>query len=298
MSKGYNPVMVFDCLTEHAVAYRQIALLLRRPPGREAYPGDIFYLHARLLERSAQLRKSLGGGSLTCIPLIETKLGDISAYIPTNVISITDGQIFLSRQMLNKGIRPAIYIELSVSRVGSNAQYQTMKEVSNGIKRDYRLYKDFEAMSKVTNDLTPYQRSCVDRGLLIRRVLNQRLYQSYTYIRELLILFCIRKGLLDQFNHKLIDTFFTLFFQGHFSYAYIEDRLDLFFFVDSEKQEIMESLMMIGQVEDIEPEFLPLFDAYSEFFFDELNPKLENDSRKVYLETLTKSVKEQRHFIY
>jgi len=280
MSKGYNPVMVFDCLTEHAVAYRQIALLLRRPPGREAYPGDIFYLHARLLERSAQLKKSFGGGSLTCIPLIETKLGDISAYIPTNVISITDGQIFLSRQMLNKGIKPAIYIELSVSRVGSNAQYQTMKEVCNGIKRDYRLYKDFEPMSKVASDLTPYQRSCVNRGLLIRKVLNQSLHQSYSYIRELLILFCVRKGLLDHFNHKLIDTFFTIFFQGHFSYAYVENRLDFFFFVDSEKQETMESFMMIGQVEDIEPEFLPLFESYSDFFFEEINTKLENDSKK------------------
>jgi F-type H+-transporting ATPase subunit alpha len=294
MSKGYNPVMVFDCLTEHAVAYRQIALLLRRPPGREAYPGDIFYLHARLLERSAQLKKSFGGGSLTCIPLIETKLGDISAYIPTNVISITDGQIFLSRQMLNKGIKPAIYIELSVSRVGSNAQYQTMKEVCNGIKRDYRLYKDFEPMSKVASDLTPYQRSCVNRGLLIRKVLNQSLHQSYSYIRELLILFCVRKGLLDHFNHKLIDTFFTIFFQGHFSYAYVENRLDFFFFVDSEKQETMESFMMIGQVEDIEPEFLPLFESYSDFFFEEINTKLENDSKKAYLKSITKSTKQQQ----
>lgn len=298
MSKGYNPVMVFDCLTEHAVAYRQIALLLRRPPGREAYPGDIFYLHARLLERCAQLRKTLGGGSLTCIPLIETKLGDISAYIPTNVISITDGQIFLSRQMLNKGIRPAIYIELSVSRVGSNAQYQTMKEVCNAMKRDYRLYKDLEAMSKVTNDLTPYQKERINRGLLIRRVLNQSLYQSYTYLRELLILFCIQKGLLDKFNHKLIDIFFTILFHGHFCHAYIEDRLDLLFFVNSEKQEIMESFMMIGQVEDIEPEFLPLFDAYSDFFFDELHPKLENDSKKVYLNSIFKSIQQERHLIY
>lgn len=298
MNKGYNPVMVFDCLTEHAVAYRQIALLLRRPPGREAYPGDIFYLHARLLERSAQLRKSLGGGSLTCLPLIETKLGDISAYIPTNVISITDGQIFLSRQMLNKGIRPAIYLELSVSRVGSNAQYQTMKEVCNGIKRDYRLYKDFEAMSKVTTDLTPYQKACVDRGLLIRKVLNQSLYQSYSYLRELLILFCIRKGLLDNFNHKLIDIFFTLLFHGHFCHAYIEDRLDLFFFVHSEKQEIMESFMMIGQVEDIEPEFLPLFDAYSDFFYEEIQPKLENDSKKLYLDGILKSIRQERPLIY
>lgn len=298
MDKGYNPIMVFDDLTEHAVSYRQIALLLRRPPGREAYPGDIFYLHARLLERSAQLRRTLGNGSLTCIPVIETRMGDIAAFIPTNVISITDGQIFLSRQMLNRGIKPAIYIELSVSRVGSNAQYQTMREVCNGIKRDYRLYKDYETMSKVTTDLNPAHKLYVERGLLIRKVLNQKLYQSYTFLRELLILFCIRKKLLDDFDKNLIDIFFSLLFNGHFCNGYLNGQMKLFFFVNAEKQDIMESFMIAGQVEDIESEFFSLFEFFYEFFFDSITPKLEDVFKKVLIIGLAKRSHETRPLLF
>lgn len=298
MYKGYNPVMVFDDLSEHAVSYRQISLLLRRPPGREAYPGDIFFLHSKLLERSAQLRKTLGGGSLTCIPVIETKMGDISAFIPTNVISITDGQIFLSKVMLNKSIRPAIYLELSVSRVGSNAQYTAMKEICNGIKRDYRLFKDFEVMSKVTTDLDPRYVAYVERGFLIRKLLKQRLYQSYTYIREICILYCIRNGFLDDFNHNYIELFFALLFNGNFMNLYLNGDYTLFLFVHTEFQEFIESLLMIGKMEDIEEEFVSLFDTFLEFFQEMIIPKLQIDFKKAYIKGLMKSAQKERKHVF
>jgi proton translocating ATP synthase F1 alpha subunit len=288
MNKGYHSIMVLDDLTEHAVAYRQISLLLRRPPSREAYPGDIFYLHSKLLERNAQLRKTLGGGSLTCIPVIETKMGDISAYIPTNVISITDGQIFLSKQMLNKSIKPAIYIELSVSRVGSKAQYGCMKEVSNGIKRDYRLFKDYETMSKVTTDLDRRVLAFVERGLLIRKFLNQKLYQSYTLLREVFSLYAVRLGYFDNFDEEYIDLVLTLLFNGNFSNLYLNGNLSLYMFVHPERQLYLESLLIISPIDVFKDEFFTLLDLFVDFFYAEIVNKLRSDVTKSYFKLLCK----------
>ena len=289
MHKGYHAIMVFDDLSEHAVAYRQIALLLRRPPGREAYPGDIFFLHSKLLERCAQLTKNLGGGSLTCIPIIETKMGDISAYIPTNVISITDGQIFLSKAMLNRGIRPAIYLELSVSRVGSKAQYTAMKEVSNVLRRDYRLFKDYEVMSKVSTDLDSRFIKYIERGRLIRKLFSQKLYQSYPYLKEVLSIHFLNKGFFDDINQKYIDIIIGLLFNGNFSHVYLK-KLDKpyewFTFLHYEKQLHIESLLMVSSIKVVDPYFVKIFELFINFFYDHLIPKLDIDTKGSYLKSL------------
>jgi proton translocating ATP synthase F1 alpha subunit len=278
--------MVFDDLSEHAIAYRQVSLLLRRPPGREAFPGDIFFLHSKLLERAAQLTKTLGGGSLTCLPIIETKLGDISAYIPTNVISITDGQIFLSKQLANKAVRPAIYLDLSVSRVGSKAQYTSMKEVANMIKKDYRLFKDYETMSKI-GDVDSRYAAYVNRGLLIKALLNQKLYQSTSFFKEVLSLYAVTKGFIDGMNLEYVELFFGLLFNGNFSHIYLNNKTEYNLFVHFEKQLLLESLLMVVPISAVEPEFISLFDMYMDFFNSELLPKIVVDVNKFYTRRLT-----------
>jgi len=186
---GYRAVAIYDDLSQHAVAYRQMSLLLRRPPGREAYPGDVFYVHSRLLERAAQMHRNLGGGSLTALPIIETRGGDISAYIPTNVISITDGQIFLSTDLANKGVRPAINIGLSVSRVGSSAQTPLMRELSRKLKGNYAFYNTYKGVDKLGGDLDPIILSYIRRGVRIDEFFKQGLYQPLTYIRQVIGVF-------------------------------------------------------------------------------------------------------------
>jgi F-type H+-transporting ATPase subunit alpha len=173
MYNGRATLVVYDDLTKQASAYREMSLLLRRPPGREAYPGDIFYVHSRLLERSAKLADSLGGGSMTALPIIETQAGDVSAYIPTNVISITDGQIFLSGDLFNAGIRPAINVGLSVSRVGSSAQVKAMKQVAGQLKLTLAQFEELEAFSQFSSDLDQASRDCLARGERIREMLKQ-----------------------------------------------------------------------------------------------------------------------------
>ncbi len=174
MEQGKDVLVVFDDLSKHAVAYRQLSLLLRRPPGREAYPGDIFYLHSRLLERSAKLSKELGGGSITALPIIETQEGDVSAYIPTNVISITDGQIFLESDLFNKGIRPALNVGISVSRVGSSAQTKAMKAVSGKIRLELAQFRELEAFMQFASDLDEETKSRIDSGRIYVELLKQR----------------------------------------------------------------------------------------------------------------------------
>ncbi len=199
MKAGKDALVVYDDLSKHAVAYRQMSLLLRRPPGREAYPGDIFYLHSRLLERSAKLSKEKGGGSLTALPIIETQEGDVSAYISTNVISITDGQIFLQTSLFNKGMRPAIDVGLSVSRVGSAAQTKAMKKVSSKIKLELAQFRELEAFMQFSSDLDEDTKKQIDTGRRMTEVLKQKRGMPLPFAMEAAVIFAATNGYLDSF---------------------------------------------------------------------------------------------------
>lgn len=197
MAKGKDVLVIYDDLSKHAVAYREMSLLLRRPPGREAYPGDVFYLHSRLLERAAKLNDENGGGSLTALPVIETQAADVSAYIPTNVISITDGQIFLEPQLFNKGIRPAINVGISVSRVGGAAQTKIVKKVSGSVKLDLAQYYELEAFSQFASELDAATKAQLTRGKRVVEALKQPQNQPYMLWQEVFVLYCATKGYLD-----------------------------------------------------------------------------------------------------
>jgi len=193
-----HALIIYDDLSKQAVAYRQMSLLLRRPPGREAYPGDVFYLHSRLLERSAKMNQTFGGGSLTALPIIETQAGDVSAYIPTNVISITDGQIFLEAELFYKGIRPAINVGLSVSRVGSAAQVVAMKNIAGSLKLELAQYREVEAFAQFGSDLDPVTQQVIRRGSRLIELLKQRQYEPLNIETQVTILFIGMRGLLDE----------------------------------------------------------------------------------------------------
>jgi F-type H+-transporting ATPase subunit alpha len=195
-----HALCVYDDLSKHAQAYREISLLLRRPPGREAYPGDVFYLHSRLLERAAKLNKEHGGGSLTALPIIETQAGDISAYIPTNVISITDGQIFLESDLFNQGVRPAINVGLSVSRVGGSAQVKAMRQVAGRLRLDMAQYRDLAAFAQFASDLDKVTRDQLARGERLVEVLKQPQYEPLPMEKQVVIIFAGTNGYLDRFD--------------------------------------------------------------------------------------------------
>ncbi|OQA57528.1 MAG: ATP synthase subunit alpha [Candidatus Omnitrophica bacterium ADurb.Bin277] len=197
MYSGKHALVVYDDLSKHAVAYRQLSLLLQRPPGREAYPGDVFYLHSRLLERAAKLREDLGGGSLTAIPVIETQLGDISAYIPTNVISITDGQIYLESDLFYGGVRPAINVGLSVSRVGGNAQTKAMKQVAGMLRLSLAQYRELQAFAQLSTDLDKATKDQLARGERMIEILKQNDLSPMPLERQVAIIFAGNEGLLD-----------------------------------------------------------------------------------------------------
>ncbi len=213
MYQGQHVLIVFDDLTKQAEAYRAISLLLRRPPGREAYPGDVFYLHSRLLERCAKLSDDLGGGSLTGLPIVETKGNDVSAYIPTNVISITDGQIFLETDLFNSGVRPAINVGISVSRVGGNAQVRAMRKVAGGLKLALSQYRDLEAFAAFASDLDAASRAQLDRGARLVELLKQGQYRPYPVERQVVSIWAGTTGMLDdvpvqdvgRFESELLD---------------------------------------------------------------------------------------------
>uniref|UniRef100_A0A6A7GAS9 ATP synthase subunit alpha n=2 Tax=Hirondellea gigas TaxID=1518452 RepID=A0A6A7GAS9_9CRUS len=198
MENGEDVLIVFDDLTKHAVAYRAMSLLLRRPPGREAYPGDVFYLHSRLLERSAKLNEDFGGGSITALPIVETQAGDISAYIPTNVISITDGQMFLMTDMFNAGQRPAVDAGKSVSRVGGAAQTKLIKKLSGTLKLKLASYNEMKAFSQFASDLDEETKKTLDDGAKIMELLVQKQYSPYLQEIQAFILFTIEKDLLTK----------------------------------------------------------------------------------------------------
>ena len=195
---GMHALIIYDDLSKHAVAYRQMSLLLRRPPGREAYPGDVFYLHSRLLERAAKLNDDQGGGSLTALPIIETQAGDVSAYIPTNVISITDGQIFLETELFNQGIRPAVNVGLSVSRVGSAAQTQAMKKVAGSIKLELAQYREMAAFAQFGSDLDVTTQKLLNRGSKLTEILKQDQYSPMTVAQQVIAVFSGVRGFLDK----------------------------------------------------------------------------------------------------
>jgi F-type H+-transporting ATPase subunit alpha len=201
---GRHSLCIYDDLSKHAQAYRQISLLLRRPPGREAYPGDIFYLHSRLLERAAKMRDDLGGGSLTALPIIETQAGDVSAYIPTNVISITDGQIYLESELFYSGVRPAINVGLSVSRVGGNAQIKAMKQVAGSLRLDLAQYREMAAFAQFGSDLDKATQAQLARGSRLVEILKQPQYQPLPVERQILVIYAGTNGFLEMYPESIL----------------------------------------------------------------------------------------------
>ena len=240
---GKHALIIYDDLSKQAVAYRQMSLLLRRPPGREAYPGDVFYLHSRLLERAAKLSDENGGGSLTALPIIETQAGDVSAYIPTNVISITDGQIFLETELFNQGIRPAVNVGLSVSRVGSAAQTKAMKSVAGSIKLELAQYREMAAFAQFGSDLDASTQKLLNRGSKLTELLKQGQYSPMTVAEQVISIFCGVKGYLDDIELKDVADFENKVLQK----------------CKSDKPEIMESIAKTGKIEeDIEKQLVEL----------------------------------------
>ncbi|MBT5734020.1 F0F1 ATP synthase subunit alpha [bacterium] len=231
---GMHALIVYDDLSKQAVAYRQMSLLLRRPPGREAYPGDVFYLHSRLLERSAKLSDKNGGGSLTALPIIETQAGDVSAYIPTNVISITDGQIFLETELFNQGIRPAVNVGLSVSRVGSAAQTKAMKKVAGSIKLELAQYREMAAFAQFGSDLDASTQQLLNRGAKLTELLKQNQYSPMTVAEQVISVFTGVKGFLDDVELAKIKKF----------------ENDIIEKIKLEKPEIIDSIQTSGKLEE------------------------------------------------
>lgn len=207
MEQGKHVLIVYDDLTKHAQAYRAMSLLLKRPPGREAYPGDVFYLHSRLLERAVKLSDDLGGGSITALPIIETQAGDVSAYIPTNVISITDGQIFLETALFNSGVRPAINAGISVSRVGGAAQTKGIKQVAGKLRLDLAQFRELEAFAQFASDLDAATKKQLLRGQKLTEVLKQPQYKPLTVAQQVTILFAANEGYLDEVDNKKVNDF-------------------------------------------------------------------------------------------
>jgi F-type H+-transporting ATPase subunit alpha len=225
-----DALCVYDDLSKHAWAYREMALLLRRPPGREAYPGDVFYLHSRLLERAARLNEENGGGSLTALPIIETQAGDVSAYIPTNVISITDGQIFLETDLFNAGQRPALNIGISVSRVGSAAQTKAMKKVAGPLKLDLAQYRALAAFAQFASDLDKATRDQLTRGEKLSEVIKQPQYQPLPVEKQVAILYAATTGKLDDVPTPRVKEFETGFYR----------------FLESERPKVLQELASGG----------------------------------------------------
>ena len=244
---GMHALIIYDDLSKQAVAYRQMSLLLRRPPGREAYPGDVFYLHSRLLERAAKLSDANGGGSLTALPIIETQAGDVSAYIPTNVISITDGQIFLETELFNQGIRPAVNVGLSVSRVGSAAQTKAMKKVAGSIKLELAQYREMAAFAQFGSDLDASTQKLLNRGAKLTELLKQDQYSPLTVGEQVVSVFTGVKGYLDDVELDKIQQF----------------EKDVIEKIKSEKPEILESILASGKLEkEIEDSLVQIIEEY------------------------------------
>jgi F-type H+-transporting ATPase subunit alpha len=231
---GRHALCVYDDLSKHAQAYREISLLLRRPPGREAYPGDVFYLHSRLLERAAKMRKELGGGSLTALPIIETQAGDLSAYIPTNVISITDGQIFLESDLFHQGVRPAINVGNSVSRVGGSAQVKAMRQVAGSLRLDLAQYRELAAFAQFGSDLDKATQNQLNRGRRLVEILKQPQYHPLPVEKQVIIIYAATNGYLDNVDVEHLRVYET----------------ELYQFLDTRKPQLLSGLAEQKQIDD------------------------------------------------
>jgi F-type H+-transporting ATPase subunit alpha len=231
---GRNALLVYDDLSKHATAYRQLSLLLRRPPGREAYPGDVFYLHSRLLERAARMSDEFGGGSLTALPIIETQAGDVSAYIPTNVISITDGQIVLDADLFYSGIRPAVNVGLSVSRVGFSAAVKAMKQVGGTLKLDLAQYREMAAFAQFGSELDPASQRLLHRGERLTEMLKQNQYEPLSMEKEVLIIFAANEGYFDKLEISKIKPF----------------ERDLYTFIDARHKNLIDDIRDKREISD------------------------------------------------
>ena len=267
---GKDALCVYDDLTKHAYAYRQMSLLLRRPPGREAYPGDVFYLHSRLLERAVRLNDELGGGSLTALPIIETQANDVSAYIPTNVISITDGQIFLEADLFYKGTRPAINVGISVSRVGGNAQTKAMKKVAGKLRLDLSQYRDLEAFAQFGSELDPETQRSLARGERLVEMLNQKERKPLSVADQVASIYAGTGGYLDRIKTEDVQDFLA----------------DLLSRLHSEKGDLMRRINESGQLSDEDERALgdaigEMVDDFGPAFDEEGNPLEEGESDRV-----------------
>ncbi len=248
---GKHALVVYDDLSKHAVAYRQLSLLLRRPPGREAYPGDVFYLHSRLLERAAKLSDDKGGGSLTALPIIETQAGDVSAYIPTNVISITDGQIFLESDLFYSGVRPAINVGLSVSRVGGKAQIKGMKQVAGSLRLDLAQYREMAAFAQFGSDLDRATQAQLARGSRLVEILKQPQYQPLPVEKQVLIIYAATRGFVDQYPEGALRKY----------------EQELYTFFESKYAHILEEIKQKGTIStDLERQVTKALDDFKEHF--------------------------------
>lgn len=248
---GKHALIVYDDLSKHAVAYRQLSLLLRRPPGREAYPGDVFYLHSRLLERAAKLKDELGGGSLTALPVIETQAGDVSAYIPTNVISITDGQIYLETDLFYAGVRPAINVGLSVSRVGGSAQVKAMKQVAGTLRLELAQYRELAAFAQFGSDLDPATQRQLARGSRLVEILKQGQYKPLTVEKQVLIIYAATNGYIDSYPVAALKKY--------------EEELYTFF--DTRHPELIKELKEKKAIDDtIKPKLIKALDDFKGLF--------------------------------
>lgn len=234
MYQGKDVLIIYDDLSKHAVAYRAMSLLLRRPPGREAFPGDVFYLHSRLLERAAKLSDDLGGGSITALPIIETQAGDVSAYIPTNVISITDGQIFLESELFYAGQRPAVNAGISVSRVGGDAQIKAMKKVSGRVKLQLAQYRELASFSQFGSDLDKSTRELLDHGVRLMEILKQPQYFPIKVEHQTMIIYAATNGLLKDINVSDIKKF----------------EKDLYTYMDTHYPHIGREIKATGKLDD------------------------------------------------
>jgi len=248
---GQHALVIYDDLSKHAQAYREISLLLRRPPGREAYPGDVFYLHSRLLERAAKLKKELGGGSLTALPIIETQAGDLSAYIPTNVISITDGQIFLESDLFHQGVRPAINVGNSVSRVGGSAQVKAMRQVAGTLRLDLAQFRELAAFAQFGSDLDKGTMNQLNRGRRLVEVLKQLQYQPLPVEKQVIIIYAATNGYLDPVPVEQVKAY----------------ELDLYKFLDTRKASLLQALATTKAIDDtIKPELNQALEEFGKSF--------------------------------
>ena len=255
MNKGKDVLIIYDDLSKHAVAYRALSLLIRRPPGREAYPGDVFYLHSRLLERAAKLDDEHGGGSMTALPIIETQAGDVSAYIPTNVISITDGQIFLETELFHSGIMPAVNPGISVSRVGGDAQIKAMKKVAGTLKLIYSQYRELQSFAQFGSDLDADTKARLEQGARIVEVLKQNQNAPVPVEKQVAILYAVTKGVLESVKVEDVNVY--------------ESGLYTYLDTDAAGVEVMQEIRSTGKLEqETEQKLRSVLDAYTENFLN------------------------------